>query len=193
MASSSKGKEPIEDLCNDLSLHDINDVVIPIDVEDFPTQIDEGTHALVGTLLTEKTIKFSVMRDTMGTVWRPGKGMMVKEIQTNLYLFIFFHEKDMNRILEDGPWSFEQNLLILHKLESHESPFEVDLSKCEFWIQIHKIPKQLTTLKMAEILGNSLGEFVKADISNFDGNVFIRIRVRIDITKPLRKRVTIIW
>nr|GMC90702.1 uncharacterized protein LOC109162712 [Ipomoea batatas] len=46
MMSSSKGKEPLEDLCRDLIIQDNDDIVIPIDVGDLPIQLDDGAHVL---------------------------------------------------------------------------------------------------------------------------------------------------
>lgn len=79
------------------------------------------------------------------------------------------------------------------KLGDNTSPFDVKLDKVEFWVQIHKIPRSLTNHKMAEIIGANLGSFVKADLSNFDGtwNAFIRVRVEIEVNKPLRRGLKI--
>uniref|UniRef100_A0A803PA49 Uncharacterized protein n=1 Tax=Cannabis sativa TaxID=3483 RepID=A0A803PA49_CANSA len=38
------------------------------------------------------------MQHTMAALWQPGKGMFVKELQTNLYLFQFYHEADIQRL-----------------------------------------------------------------------------------------------
>lgn len=105
---------------------------ISIAMEETLTLPEEEEFTLVGTLLTDKVIKFNFMQETLATVWRPGRGMIVKEVATNLFLFSFFHRKDMRRILNDGPWSYDQSLLVLKLLGENESPFEADLSKAEF-------------------------------------------------------------
>lgn len=117
--------------------------------------------------------------------------MVAKEISTNLFIFYFFHEKDSQRVLENSPWSFEQSLLVVRELEHGESPYDMDLTKAGFWVQIHKLPHKLSTPQMVETLGALFGQFIKADLTNFDRTMkaFVRIRVCIDITKPLRRRV----
>lgn len=48
-------------------------------------------------------------------------------------------------------------------------------------------------MKIAETISTHLGEFFKANLDRFDGtwNAFIKVRVSMDITKPLRKIVKI--
>lgn len=55
---------------------------------------------VVGKFITEGTMDFSSMQQTMAALWRPGKGVCIKEINVNLYLFRFFHEIDVRRVIE---------------------------------------------------------------------------------------------
>lgn len=105
-----------------------------VDEESTDESYDDFKYTLVGKLLTEKPVKFNFMRDTLAAVWRPGKGMSVKEISSNLFLFQLFHEVDMKRILEDGPWAYEHSLLVLTKMEPNISPYEAQLNRADFWI-----------------------------------------------------------
>nr|GMD39405.1 uncharacterized protein LOC109147843 [Ipomoea batatas] len=81
----------------------------------------------------------------------------------------------------------------LQELRSNTSPYDVQLDKAEFWVQLHKIPHDIANLKMAKIIGNRLWSFVKANFSNYDGtwNAFIRLRIRMEVNKPLRRGVKI--
>lgn len=121
--------------CAMLNIYEEEEEGYSIGEEDYLTQNQEKQFILVG-----KSIKFNIMKETLAAVWRPGKGMTVREVDPNLFLFQFYHEKDMKRILEDGPWSFEQNLLVLRRMEAHESPTEMTLSRSDFWVQIHNLP-----------------------------------------------------
>lgn len=47
-------------------------------------------------------MKFTFMRDTLVAVWRPSKGMSVKEVEHNTIIFQFFHEIDLKHILNDS-------------------------------------------------------------------------------------------
>nr|GMD95087.1 uncharacterized protein LOC109174935 [Ipomoea batatas] len=78
---------------------------------------------VVGRLVTDKPTRFAFFRDTMAGVWRPARGMNVRELLPQRYLFRFFLEKDVQRIMDDGPWSYEQTVLIL-KRRALQSWFE---------------------------------------------------------------------
>nr|GMC77707.1 uncharacterized protein LOC109173053 [Ipomoea batatas] len=148
---------------------------------------------LVGRVIIDKTVKFVFMRDTLAVVWRPGRGMDVKEVGHNTFIFQFFHEIDLKRILDDGPWAFEQSLLVLARIQPHILPLAMNLDCADFWIQVHDLPPGFFSAKTTEAIGNFIGTFVSIDESNFDGwwKMFLRIRVRIDITKPLTSKMRI--
>lgn len=143
---------------------------------------------LVGKLATTKMVKFQVMRDTLVAIWRPGKGMQATELAPNLFVFTFYHKVDVNRILDDGPWAFENNLLVICILEGLASPYDITLNVTDFWVQVHNIPRNFFMEQVAKAIGSSLGVFIKADKKNFEGpwKTFMRIRITMDITKPLR-------
>lgn len=44
---------------------------------------------LVGRFLTEKPIRVMIMKECMAGIWRPVKGVVIKETSTNLFLFQF--------------------------------------------------------------------------------------------------------
>ncbi|CAH9055008.1 unnamed protein product, partial [Cuscuta epithymum] len=71
------------------------------------------TFPVIGTILTDKVIKFQFFRDRMASLWFPGKGVLIQEIGEKRYLFTFYHSIDRNRVLNDGPWLYDQNLLVL--------------------------------------------------------------------------------
>lgn len=189
MASSSS--HSLEVAYATLKLLDDEDEGLVIDEEAISESNTNHNLTLVGSLITEKPIKFQIMKDTLASVWRPGKGMQVTEISSNLFLFHFFHELDLKRIMEDGPWAFEQNLLVLRKLKPNESPQEATFTHSEFWIQAHNVPPGFVTEKVAMAIGSHIGNFIQVDKNNFDGKwkAFMRVRVEIDITKPLKRRM----
>lgn len=84
-------------------------------------------HCLLGRFLTDRAINFNIIRSRMASIWHPGKGVNIREINTRLYLFQFFHLIDLKRILEGGPWTFDNQLLILHKLKPGDIPTSIPL------------------------------------------------------------------
>lgn len=168
---------------------DDDEVLEQVEGVTLPQPEPEEEFLAVGRLVTNRPVKFLFLKDTMATIWQPVMGMNAKELQPKLYLFRFFHERDISRIINDGPWTYEQSLLILRRIEKHEDPERVSLSHAEFWIQVHGLPAGLRSEAVLQVVGKSLGELVKLDENNFDGSLrmYYRIRVALSVAKPLKK------
>ncbi|KAJ8767776.1 hypothetical protein K2173_020716 [Erythroxylum novogranatense] len=152
-------------------------------------------HCVVGRLLTEKSINFMVFKQVMASVWRPVKGLLVKELGNNVFVFQFFHHLDVERVLNDGPWNYQQNPLLLHVLQPHENPRQIELVKLVLWVQLHNVPHGFVSEKVAGDVGKYIGEFIESDPRNYSPiwRDFMRIRVAIDIRKPLKRKMLIKW
>lgn len=66
---------------------------------------------VVGKFLTNKVINFPIMKNTMASLWRLGKGVYINDLSHTLFLFQFFYKVDMKRVFESGPWTFDQHIL----------------------------------------------------------------------------------
>lgn len=150
---------------------------------------DEPEFYAVGRLVTDKPVKLNFFRDTMASVWRPAFGLNVREIQPRRFLFRFFDEDDISRIIEDGPWTYEQNLLILQRITLDVDPELVALDRAEFWVQVHGLPAGLRSEAVLSAIGGFIGRAIKMDDRNFDGSmrVFFRVRIELEVAKPLKK------
>lgn len=80
------------------------------------------TYMLAGKFLTEKNINFQVMQNLMASLWRPRTGMELYDMKNLKYSFLFFHKLDVQKVMEGGPWSFEQAMLVLHQVGMGEDP-----------------------------------------------------------------------
>lgn len=52
-------------------------------------QVDGYELCLVGTFVTDKTINFMVMKHRLTSIWRPGRGVLIKDLGSRLILFRF--------------------------------------------------------------------------------------------------------
>ena len=94
---------------------------------------------------------------------------------------------DMNRVLLQSPWTFDKYLLVLHRLGENECIGSVRCDKAFFWVQISNLPSRLMTKANRELIGCYLGEVVSVDAPE-GGRAWgtcMRVRVKMDITKPL--------
>lgn len=156
-------------------------------------QQTKTTYVLVGRFLTDRTINFNAMQNVLASLWRPREGMEVHDIGGHRYSFVFYHPFDLQKVLEGGPWAFENNLLIYHKLKDDEDPHLVKLHKFDMWVQIYDLPRGFVSENILSNIGKFIGEFIKADPTNITGgwSMYKRIRVTMNLEKPLRRKMKI--
>ncbi|MBA0560808.1 hypothetical protein Golob_017685 [Gossypium lobatum] len=76
----------------------------------------------------------------MTNLWHLLGGVQISDVGGKRYLFKFFHELDIDRVIMGTPWIFNIHLLVFHRLKEEEDPMEVPLVSSAFWIQVHDLP-----------------------------------------------------
>ncbi|GAU39458.1 hypothetical protein TSUD_158890 [Trifolium subterraneum] len=94
----------------------------------------------------------------------------IKQVKSGTFLFHSNHPLNMDAVLNGGPWTFDNNLLLLERVQ--------------VGMQIENI-----SLYAGTTLGNYIGKFVEYDKNNNSSfwRQYMRIRVRIDVRQPLKK------
>lgn len=176
--------------CEALSIEDDADGVV-VEVEDIVQPEYDFRYAAVGRVVTDRPVKFVVFRDVIATAWRPTKGVHVREIGNDRFLFTFYMERDVSRVVDDGPWTFEQNLVVVRRLVPGDDPVTIGLNVSSFWIQVHGLQPGFMSEKVAVLIGNYVGEFEACDQRNFEGSgkTFMRIRVKLQLLNPLQTKM----
>lgn len=67
--------------------------------------VEEGNKyelCVVVRFLTERSINVRAMKSKLAYVWRPARGITIKEINQGIFLFQFYHREDMNWVLKGG-------------------------------------------------------------------------------------------
>ena len=93
--------------------------------------------------------------------------------------------------MQEGPWTFKNKVVVIEPYDGYTRPSTIELNKVEIWIQIHDLPDLL--FRMLKPLASTVGEFIYAEpkSQDFEGN-FFRVRVKIDVTKPLKNTVSLV-
>lgn len=66
-------------------------------------------------------------------------------------------------MLDEGPWSFENNMLVCRQLVDGALPGSVVLDSVDMWVQVHDLPLGYMSESLLEQVGNYLGAFVRTD------------------------------
>lgn len=94
---------------------------------------------LIGRLLNNRPVDFEALRNVLAALWRPVKGLFVKELEVNHFLFQFFHELDIQRVMEGTPWTFNRIPLLLERLKLGENPRSLKLTSLAVWVQVYDL------------------------------------------------------
>ena len=65
---------------------------------------------------------------------------MLKYLNPNLFLFCFFHELDMQRVINGGLWTFDRHLILTCVEGLRINPGTIQLFQADIWVQIFDLP-----------------------------------------------------
>ncbi|KAL8108439.1 hypothetical protein AgCh_024775 [Apium graveolens] len=130
---SQYNKTSLETLYANLSIEEEEEGGIVLGNEE--VQKNKPSFVLICKFLTEKNINLLAMQNVMASIWRPKEGVEIHDIGGYRYSFVFYHVMDLKKVLEGGPWSFEQNMLIYKQQNEGEDPQGMELKEMEIWVQ----------------------------------------------------------
>nr|POF05334.1 hypothetical protein CFP56_37638 [Quercus suber] len=114
------------------------------------------------------------------------KELQISEVGINLFQFKFQSEYELEWLLQGGPWTFDNQLLMLTWCMSANN---VVLEHASLCVQIWGEPFDMMSPNVATKVGNRIGavEDVERRRRIDDHNFFLRVRVALPISKPLRR------
>lgn len=149
----------------------------------------QASHSLVGKLISHRFISKGAMKNSMSSAWKTRKDFNIEIIGNHIFLFIFESKEDRDWIITNGPWFFDKSLLVLEAPNTKQRTMDLDFNCVDFWLRIFNKPICYRNEKIARKIGNGIGEFLEQDTNKNYAHLGnnIRIRVRLNITKPLRR------
>jgi hypothetical protein len=159
------------------------------DFDEDEEEVGDLRWCLVGRFLSERIIHFNSMKVRMADLWKPVKGVTIKEATGGKFLFLFAHPLDMEAVLQGGPWTFDNNMLLLEQVQLGMQIDQIPLFYADMWVQVHDLPIGLMKETVGVKLANYIGTFVEYDKNNKSSfwRQYMRLRVRIDVRLPLKK------
>lgn len=152
--------------------------------------MEENKFSLVGCFLTAGIIHFPAMRSTLANLWHPVKGIEILDLGEKRFLFQFFHWMDFERVIKGASWTFNNHLLIFHRLLEGKDPMKVPLITVSFWVQIHYVPPGFFIEILVRQLGNFIGHFLEYDCEGLakGQRSFMCVRVAMVVWIPLKRK-----
>ena len=126
------------------------------------------------------------MTKTFSPLWRSLKGFEVRKISDHVLLFTFEKKEEVERIMSNAPWSFDKHLVVLQWYDRGVPLQDLEFQRIPIWVQIHdvsfKFMNKTVAVKLCEVVGVVCQNSEKGET---DGGSFLRMKVVIDISKPL--------
>ncbi|KAK7858461.1 uncharacterized protein CFP56_012336 [Quercus suber] len=94
----------------------------------------------------------------------------------------------MERVFKEGPWTFNNLALMLCRWQKGMTARNVKFESMSLWVQIWEAPFDMVSSKVATEVRSRLGVVVKEEKRQKleAQQLFMRVRVAIPISKPLR-------
>ena len=152
---------------------------------------DGGEMQEVGKLFSEKPGNAEGIINTVGNIWCPRRGIRCKDLGDNIFLFTFLQPAGKRRAIEEGPWEFGGDLLIVPDFDESSLLEELEFVFTPMWIRVLRLPFGLMTTETGEEIGNKVGKTIEVDIDEGGSAIgkFLRIKIQFDIRKPLMRGV----
>ena len=122
-----------EDVINstvNLKLTSEEEEEIQVSEERRSEEIDSCVLSLIGKFLTCKPYNWKAAKNTLRKAWGLDKELQISEVGSNLFQFKFQSDYDLDRILRGGPWSFDNQLLMLMRWKAGMSSKKCGLGVC---------------------------------------------------------------
>lgn len=188
-SSSASAASDLAAMMEELGLKEdeLQDVI----VDDSELQPEATRWMAIARVHSDKTYSQYWFYRNMRVAWDLAQEVKIRPLEENLYTMQFSCLGDWERVMEEGPWNFKGKAVILAEYDGFTKPSSIELNKIDIWIQIHDLPDGF--FSKVKALSATVGEFIYAEprSQDFEGN-FARVRVKIDVTKPLKNAVSLV-
>ncbi|XP_042958241.1 uncharacterized protein LOC122298932 [Carya illinoinensis] len=179
----------LSSLYEGLKLTDEEKQEIEVSTEEISLSTSKSKLCIMVCLISDKETNRGALMGTLPKIWNAEGKIVFKEVGRNKFLVEFKSRSDKIRVLNGRPWSFDKSLLCIQDCEGAKSIKEMQFCFEPFWIQCHDMPFAGMTASMGQKLGSSLGKVLMVDTDGSETcwGKFLRVKVMLDITKPLAR------
>lgn len=149
-------------------------------------------HLLAVKFLTKRALNMEAIAKTFKLLWKTRKGFKIRDMGDQRVLFAFPEASDIDSVLQGEPWTFDKHLVALQRMDRSDAIRSLGFNLTSFWVQVHDLLVGCFSLDVAKGIGSIVGN-VDEKALEWDqyGANFIRIRVAVDILRPLCQGRTI--
>ena len=96
-------------------------------------------------------------------VWKLGHDLKIMDVGEGLLKFKFSMESQLNWVLNNCWWSFDNHLLLLKQWERGMTAFTMDFKYVPIWVQVWGLPFDLINEDAGKDIGRGIGRVLEVD------------------------------
>ena len=173
-----------------VSLTAEEDVVIMVRSKHRKKTLEDWSLCLLGMFHTTKLIDFRAAKNHLLSAWKMGgNGVKITDFGDGLFRFNFSMEGQLKWVINNGPWSFDNHILLLRRWEKGMTAFSVNFQTVPMWVQVWGLPFDLINKEVGIDIGQGIGRVIEVDWKAIasDQARFLRVRVDVPLDKPIRR------
>ncbi|KAF4384392.1 hypothetical protein F8388_004625 [Cannabis sativa] len=189
MASSSRS------LPSHLALNEEEALIHNFDGVSLGNGPSSESYCLVVKIISMKNIKPDWLDKAMREAWTLRYPISFTEYHSGLFLAHFGCDGDRRRVIENQPWHFDHCLMVFANPEGLDLLQPEQLRFVPFWMQIHYIPFGFRSPSLAKMVADDIGDLIEIHKNTLleISSPFLRIRVLLDISKPIRRGMQVFF
>ena len=125
--------------------------------------LEECSLSLLGMFLTTKPINLRATKNLLRLVWKMGSDLKMTDVGNGLIQFKFAIESQLVWVLNNGPWSFDNHLLLLCRWEKWMTAFSVNFQYVPIWVQVWGLLFDLFNDETGRDIGRAISRVIEVD------------------------------
>lgn len=134
----------------------------------------------------KKPYNLDSLRAQLKCIWKTKKKFEVQVVGRNLFLVSFEEEDRLDFVLFGQPWLFQCQLVIFDRLTNPIERQKLRLTKSPFWLKVGPCPLEYD---QKDLMHAAVGSTFRGILQFEEKGEFCRIKVNLDVQKPLRRGV----
>ena len=111
------------------------EVQIVVSGEDKAEMLEQCALSMVGRLLTNRKQNQRALKNTLRLAWKASPNLRIVEVGNDIFQFKFSNEYQLQWVETNGPWNFENNLLLLQRWKRGMTANNINFTHTPFWLQ----------------------------------------------------------
>jgi hypothetical protein len=151
---------------------------------------------LISKVLYPSTLHISTIAAALRPAWGNPRGLLMNPAGVNLFVAEFKSKADMDHVLDGPPWVVGKHGVLLQSFDIDLKPHDMIFNNMKVWVRIFNLPFGYMQKKWGAMIAQPLCVAgcvpeVDYDATGRCWGSYMRVRIEVDVGKPLRWGVTV--